>query len=396
MDFKNISMAELMDSEEEENSVPKKKPKAEKPAAKEYPKDDKLPGPEKKQRRLIKKRRGGEILSEDEVQKIKRGRKMLRREMRKRKIYSKKEFELTASSLGLYFDKYRGLAGWLWWLKGRELWALLGAALLLLLFLLIMSAVTQIRGHFTVNMTSGMFQKGFSLSETDDFKQATTHLFAEPHADVPCISISQIDPDVDLVEGYEHPAFFSYTFYIRNEGDAPAGYEWTLALTSESRELSEAVWAMIFEDGEMRFYAKPDENGNPQAIPAVGDDSRGYLHPKMLNVLDDTSQYEVIRTLNDVSYYRAIPENYISDEEVATGRQEHVMPQEVHKYTVVLWLEGDDPDCTDALIGGHLGMQMEMDLIQEEEEHTAIWDNVFGRVFEKIWQALFPNREKTN
>jgi hypothetical protein len=38
-------------------------------------------------------------------------------------------------------------------------------------------------------------------------------------------------------------------------------------------------------------------------------------------------------------------------------------------------------------------MQMEMDLIQEEEEHTAIWDNVFGRVFEKIWQALFPNRE---
>ena len=33
------------------------------------------------------------------------------------------------------------------------------------------------------------------------------------------------------------------------------------------------------------------------------------------------------------------------------------------KYTVVFWLEGDDPDCTNDLIGAHIGMQMDFELI---------------------------------
>ena len=66
---------------------------------------DKITGAEKSQKRLFKYRRGGVILSEDEVKEIKAGRKKLRREMKARGIKSKREFELTASGLGLYFDK---------------------------------------------------------------------------------------------------------------------------------------------------------------------------------------------------------------------------------------------------------------------------------------------------
>ena len=35
----------------------------------------------------------------------------------------------------------------------------------------------------------------------------------------------------------------------------------------------------------------------------------------------------------------------------------------MHKFTVVLWLEGDDPHCTDDLIGGHLGMEFNLELV---------------------------------
>ena len=39
-------------------------------------------------------------------------------------------------------------------------------------------------------------------------------------------------------------------------------------------------------------------------------------------------------------------------------------PGEIDKYTIVIWLEGDDPDCVDALIGGEIKMHMNI-----REEH---------------------------
>ena len=80
----------------------------------EKEKEPKITGEEKKQHRLFKYRRAGVVLSEDEVKAIKAGRKKLRKEMRARGIRSKREFELTAGALGLYFDKSKwGLLLWL-------------------------------------------------------------------------------------------------------------------------------------------------------------------------------------------------------------------------------------------------------------------------------------------
>ena len=39
-------------------------------------------------------------------------------------------------------------------------------------------------------------------------------------------------------------------------------------------------------------------------------------------------------------------------------------PGTLDKYTIVIWLEGDDPDCTDPLIGGEIKMHMNI-----TEEH---------------------------
>ena len=39
-------------------------------------------------------------------------------------------------------------------------------------------------------------------------------------------------------------------------------------------------------------------------------------------------------------------------------------PKSKDKYTLVVWIEGDDPDCTDDLIGG--GMKMHMDITEEK------------------------------
>ena len=321
----------------------------------------------RKQRRLFKKRRADIVLTESEVKAIRIGRRKLRREMRARGIYSKKEFELTASSLGLYFDTNRFWGLILWFFHGRGLWALLGAAALLMLGLFLLSLVSQMRGHFTINMTNDLFREGFTLSQTQDFAAPTTRLFAEPAVDVPCISVMDIDEDVHMVDGqYTTDTYFAYTFYIRNEGQSTVDYAWEVAINSESQKLSDATWFMVFEDDQMQMFAKSNADGEQEALPAFDDTSRGYRKRHLADVAKDAEAlYEVVRVTETDAYYRLVPETFQSDSCVTSGTMTQVEPMEVHKYTVVIWLEGDDPDCTDDKIGGHVGAEVNFRLLSE-------------------------------
>lgn len=343
-------------------------------------------------RPAFRRKRGGVELTRQQVKAIKRGRKLLRGDMKKRGLKRKEDFELMASGMGLYFDKSGGLQ-FLWWLfHGRGLLAMAGAAAGLMSVLFLYSTITQLKGHFTINMSDGLFREGFVLSETADFKNATTHLFCEPAEDIPCVSISHLPEDLDDHEGQHNENYFAYTFFLRNEGESTVDYTWSVDLNSESKDLSSATWVMVFEDGEMLFYAKPGASGDTQALPSYGDNTRGYLNlPLMDQCKEPERQYQLVARRGGISYYRAIPIPFADDDTVVEGIRYGVAPTDVHKYTVVIWLEGDDPDCTDELIGGHVGMEVSMRLASEPETSEgftaweghwdAFWDNL------KFWNA---------
>lgn len=343
----------------------------------------------KPQRRPFwKKRRGGIVLKREQVKAIKRGRKALRKEMKARGLKRRSDFNLAAASMGLYFDKNRLALLIPLLFKGRALWALLGALLALLAALFLYSTVTAMRGHFTINMSDGMFDEGFVLSETEDFANPTTHLFCEPAVDVPCISISHIPENIDNYEGQHNEAYFAYTYFLRNEGESTVNYTWKMNLNSESLNLSTACWVMIFEDGEMLFYAEPDDFGDIEALPDEDDDSRGYIGAPLIELCKEPEeQYELITELGTVGYYRVKPLPFESEAIVAKGEMENVLPGEVHKYTVVIWLEGDDPDCTDDLIGGHIGMDMSFTLAGEVEGSDAGAGSANSN-WQKLWDGL--------
>ena len=322
----------------------------------------KITGAEKGQKRLFKKKRAGVVLTDDQVKEIKIGRKALRKQMLEAGIKSKKEFEITAGSLGLYFDKTKYLALLLWFFSGRGLATLLGGAVAAMLALWGFSAVTEMRGHFTISMSDELFKEGFTISETVGFENPTTHLFATPAESVPCISINSIPMNVDSIDGAHHDTYFAYTFYVRNEGENPQNMSWRLNINSESENLSRAAWVMLFADGKMTMYAKSDADGNPQMLPAKDDNTRGYIKPPMYEFAADPDQYEIIKKQGQLTYWRVKPKDFISDLLVENGLITNFKPQEVHKFTVVIWLEGDDPQCTDELIGGHLGMDFFMNL----------------------------------
>lgn len=327
--------------------------------------DQKLTGAKGKQSSFFKKRRAGVVLTRDEVKEIKRGRRKLRKQMREMGIKSKSEFELTASSLGLYFDENRKAALLLWFLSSKGFWLLLSLGALLLLLLYGMSAITNLRGHFTISMSDELFREGFSISETREFENPTSHLFATPAEDVPCISIVNIPDNIDEIDGAHHDKYFAYTFYVKNEGESAQNLLWQLRLNSESQNLSQAVWAMLFIDGEMTIYAKADDEGNPEMLPAKDDNTRGYLQPPFYQSADDPDgQFEVIKKSGALTYWRVKTKPFLSDSLVQEGLIEQFKPQDVHKITVVIWLEGDDPQCTNELIGGHLGMDFFMQIAE--------------------------------
>lgn len=322
-----------------------------------------------KQKRLFKKKRAGVVLTEDEVREIKAGRKKLRKDLRDVGIKSRKDFELTASSLGLYFDKRKFFA-FLWFLKARWLWALITALLLVLTTFFVMSLITKMRGHFTINMNNELFQEGFSVSESPSFLKPSSYLYSTPLEGAMCISIMEISEDLLKTNGYYHGQdYFAFTFYIRNDGKSTVDYEWDVSVNSESKNVSSAAWVMIFEDDEMTLHAKAKPDGSPEVLPGMDDKLHGYSRlPFGEYAKYPDTQFEVIDKNSTIPSYRLYPEPFKSDIVVATGRQEVVKPEEMHKYTVVLWIEGDDPDCTNDLVGGHFGLEMNFKLLNIHEE----------------------------
>lgn len=320
----------------------------------------------------MKKKRAGVVLSKEEVKGIKEGRKKLRKEMKAKGIKTRREFELTAATLGLYYDKNSSLLPWLW---SHWLGALIGSLCALLAVLFLFSTVQYMKGHYTINMSEDMFREGFTLSESKDFANPTTQLFASPADEVPCISIGQIPEDIDEIDGEHNETYFAYTYYIRNEGENTVDYEWKLKINSEEEGLSEAAWVILFEDGNMRIFAKENaQTGREEALPAFDDNSRGYLNLPIMELATDSQQFEVVAKQGSRTYWRVIPYKFISDTEITEGIQSEVEPGDIHKYTVVMYLEGDDAQATDDLIGGHMGVEMNFRLLseshKEEKEHS--------------------------
>ena len=107
---------------------------------------------------------------------------------------------------------------------------------------------------------------------------------------------------------------------------------------------------------------------------------------------DPDAQYEFITSRGSLDYYRVLPLPFISESAVADGEMQAVFPQEVHKYTVVVWLEGDDPQCTDELIGGHVGLDLMFRLSGEDSgtgEGTAAGDSRWNKLWDslKFWEG---------
>ena len=193
-------------------------------------------------------------------------------------------------------------------------------------------------------------EKWLVLSDTQDFSEELIVLNGEAIKEADNISIFSISSDVDDIDG-EHngPNYVAYTFYLKHIGYETIDYSYTLSIEHATKGIEEAVWVMLYHNGKQQIFAKESKGGGQES------QNSGFEFP-FYDEARKPKQY----TYDEASgLYTLNAEEFASSKVIAMAEREAFEPQDIDKFTVVIWLEGEDPECIDNILGGsiELGMQ---------------------------------------
>lgn len=203
--------------------------------------------------------------------------------------------------------------------------------LLILVFLLIFTILGIVFNvnKFTVTLDNKLQdEKGIILYSDPNEKAHQRKLFASALNDMDNISYDWIPKDVHTSSnGGSHNGdnYIAYTFYIENEGEVSVNYWYSIIIDDVIKRVDEAVRVIVFLNDEETVYAK---------------------------INNETGEAEK----NTEPFYK--------DDVVVLKSRNDFKVGDVDKFTIVIYLEGDDPDCLNDIIGGEIKMHMEI-----REEH---------------------------
>ena len=252
-----------------------------------------------------------------------------------------------------------------WWLGGvsvrrslfrvKAAWQTLGILIAILMVGYVMAAIYTQSGEFIISLDRKMADDGFLLSETTDFSEKLITLYGTAVTDANNISIFDIDRNVMNVDG-EHNGidYVAYTFYIKNNTSEEHNYRYELMIRDKDKGMEKATWVMLFKNGEQGIYAMQGADGKPESQSSVSEfPFMEYASDAMKKAQTDT----VSDQSGDKKYeLTTIP--FEANDMVCSGLREGIKPGEYDKYTAVIWAEGEDPECVDAIKGGYIELTM--------------------------------------
>ena len=201
--------------------------------------------------------------------------------------------------------------------------------LLLVAVLFIFAFMQEKMGNFTINLNRlELYRKGISIADNGDFDGATARLTASTVEDATNISIDDLPEDIDYLDGsHNGKNYMAYTYYVRNAGKEDLGYKASITLDSCAKGAEKAVRVAVWRNGERVVYAAPATDGGEE---------NGC-------------------------------KNFKSDDVVCTYTEKKFLVGNVDRYTIVIWMEGDDPECVDSIIGGSVEFSMKIDADYKDE-----------------------------
>lgn len=245
--------------------------------------------------------------------------------------------------------------------------------LVILIVLYIMAAFYTGKGEFVVQVEQPMANEGFILSETPDFKDWKIILRNDAVEDATNINICEIDENVMNIDGkHNGKDYVAYTFYLKNRTKKEHDYEYTISIKNKDKGVDKATWLMVYHNDEQIIYAAPSKAGHEECqysrwkFPFVDDaKDQEYQLSTITNenpgyITQKTIDYHQISDLNGIYQLRTVP--FESEQIVCKKLRKDIKKNEVDKFTVVIWLEGEDPECVNDIIGGYVEFGMRFSL----------------------------------
>lgn len=218
--------------------------------------------------------------------------------------------------------------------RNRVLKIILVIIVLFLINLYIVLRLMYIGENFTVTLDSEYGREsGLIVYEDPNDIKIRTYLKSEPINYFTDISVNWLPQNIDNEGNGSHNGqnYIAYTFYASNKGQDTINYWATIEIEDVIKNVDEAIRVMVIKNGERTIYAKKNKStGNAEN--------------------------------NTQPFY--------SDNVIMLEKNENFQVDSEDKYTIVIWVEGDDPDCIDELIGGEIKMNMRL-----TEEHINLENN---------------------
>lgn len=220
-------------------------------------------------------------------------------------------------------------------LRMDRLRLLLLGMMLLVVILFIAAFAQEKMGNFTINLDRlELYRRGISIADNGDFDGATARLTAATVKDATNISIEDLPKNLDSAKDGNHNGknYMAYTYYVRNAGKEDLSYIARITLDSCSKGAEKAVRIAIWRNGKRVIYAAPAKNGGTEQNC----------------------------------------KNFKSDDVVCEYEEKNFLVGNVDKYTIVIWMEGDDPECVDSIIGGSVELSMHIDT-DFDDNTSLLW-----------------------
>ena len=204
------------------------------------------------------------------------------------------------------------------------------AILIMALFLIIIYFILRVfleTGDFTISLDQEFAKsEGIIMYENSSNKIDRRILKAQKVEFMDNISVKWLPQDIDKTGEGTHNGdnYLAYSFYLENKGAETVNYWYEVKIDEVIKNVDEAVRIAIYRNGERTIYAKPNSR--------TGEAEDGTT-------------------------------KFYSASSVCVEPRRDFKSGDIDRFTIVIFIEGDDPECQDNLIGGE--MKMHMDITQE-------------------------------
>lgn len=231
----------------------------------------------------------------------------------------------------------------------------------------IIAFIGPVSGNFTIEMGEG--KAALQMSANQSFDDPSTYLKATGLSDAQTITADMIDvasEDKNGLSGAHNRTYYSedsdststaysaYTFYIRNTSNVAVNYSVNIAIdnyknpSNESSSLLDIMRVRLFENDitsdtqESIVYGRASNTPYQLNGTLVDSDPIGYCKPYLKD--DNGNDCPNPNKATNVEN-RGYCTNFISNTEVCSKTHQGLSIGGVVRYTVLMWLEGNDPDC---------------------------------------------------